>query len=141
MRNKNVGILVIEEDESAVSTIKNALREREIAGKIDVCRGFNDAVDYVSGFHSADDANIPTIAITEMSFTDGNGIDVLKKIRLNPALNSLCIFVMTDSDDLDEMEEAFQYNVAGYIHKDKDAQANKSKLTRMLDYWEICEFV
>ncbi|MEM6272339.1 MAG: hypothetical protein AAF998_23075 [Bacteroidota bacterium] len=48
---------------------------------------------------------------------------------------------MSTSDNPIDKATAYQYNVAGYIVKPLSAEKFNQAITKLVAFWEICEFV
>lgn len=123
--NKDMKILVVDDFSTMRRIIKNLLRDL----------GFNNTEE-------ADDGNtaLPLLKSGKFDFlvTDWNmpgmqGIDLLKEVRKDPELASLPVMMVTAESKKDQIVEAAQAGVNGYIVKPFTAQTLKEKIEKIFE--------
>ncbi len=69
-----------------------------------------------------------------------NGIEFLNQLRGDEHLKRTIVFVLTTSDDEQDMLHAYEANIAGYLVKEKIGE-DFMNLVSLLDmYWRFVEF-
>ncbi len=123
--DKNMKILIVDDFSTMRRIIKNLLREL----------GFNNT-------HEADDGTsaLPMLQNGDFDFliTDWNmpgmtGLDLLKAVRADPKLKELPVLMVTAEAKRDQIVEAAQAGVNGYIVKPFTAQTLKEKIERIFE--------
>ncbi len=123
--DKNMKILIVDDFSTMRRIIKNLLREL----------GFNNT-------HEADDGTsaLPMLQNGDFDFliTDWNmpgmtGLDLLKAVRADPKLKDLPVLMVTAEAKRDQIVEAAQAGVNGYIVKPFTAQTLKEKIERIFE--------
>lgn len=118
-------ILIVDDFSTMRRIIKNLLRDL----------GFNNTKE-------ADDGTtaLPMLKNGDFDFlvTDWNmpnmqGIDLLKAVRANPELASLPVMMVTAESKRDQIVEAAQAGVNGYIVKPFTAQILKEKIEKIFE--------
>ena len=118
-------ILIVDDFSTMRRIIKNLLREL----------GFNNT-------HEADDGTsaLPMLQNGDFDFliTDWNmpgmtGLDLLKAVRADPKLKDLPVLMVTAEAKRDQIVEAAQAGVNGYIVKPFTAQTLKEKIERIFE--------
>ncbi|MFQ5659264.1 MAG: chemotaxis response regulator CheY [Gammaproteobacteria bacterium] len=126
--NKDMKILVVDDFSTMRRIIKNLLRDL----------GFTHSTE-------ADDGTtaLPMLQKGDFDFlvTDWNmpgmqGIDLLKAIREDPNLSSLPVLMVTAESKRDQIIEAAQAGVNGYIVKPFTAQTLKEKIEKIFERLE-----
>lgn len=126
--DKNMKILIVDDFSTMRRIIKNLLRDL----------GFSNT-------HEADDGAtaLPMLKGGDFDFlvTDWNmpgmqGIDLLKAVRADAKLASLPVLMVTAESKRDQIVEAAQAGVNGYIVKPFTAQTLKEKIDKI---WERIE--
>ena len=126
--NKGMKILVVDDFSTMRRIIKNLLRDL----------GFNNTED-------ADDGStaLPMLQTGDFDFlvTDWNmpgmqGIDLLKAVRQDPSLSSLPVLMVTAESKKDQIVEAAQTGVNGYIVKPFTAQILNEKIEKIFERLE-----
>ncbi|KPJ88802.1 MAG: histidine kinase [Gammaproteobacteria bacterium SG8_11] len=126
--DKNMKILIVDDFSTMRRIIKNLLRDL----------GFSNT-------HEADDGAtaLPMLKSGDFDFlvTDWNmpgmqGIDLLKAVRADAKLANLPVLMVTAESKRDQIVEAAQAGVNGYIVKPFTAQTLKEKIDKI---WERIE--
>jgi len=123
--DKNMKILIVDDFSTMRRIIKNLLRDLGFANT-----------------HEADDGQtaLPMLKSGDFQFlvTDWNmpgmtGIDLLKAVRADEKLHALPVLMVTAEAKRDQIIEAAQAGVNGYVVKPFTAQALKEKIEKIFD--------
>lgn len=123
--NKDMQILVVDDFSTMRRIIKNLLREL----------GFNNAAE-------ADDGSsaLPMLQSGKYEFliTDWNmpkmpGIELLRAVRSDPKLASLPVLMVTAEARRDQIVEAAQAGVNGYVVKPFSAETLREKIDKIFE--------
>lgn len=123
--DKNMKILIVDDFSTMRRIIKNLLRDL----------GFNNT-------HEADDGAtaLPLLQSTNFDFivTDWNmpgmqGIDLLKAVRADENLKHLPVLMVTAESKREQIVEAAQAGVNGYVVKPFTAQTLKEKIDKIFE--------
>jgi two-component system, chemotaxis family, chemotaxis protein CheY len=123
--DSNLKILVVDDFSTMRRIIKNLLRDL----------GFNNVAE-------ADDGNsaLPLLKtgdfellITDWNMPGMSGIDLLKAVRSDVRLTRLPVLIVTAEAKRDQIVEAAQAGVNGYIVKPFNAQTLREKLERIFE--------
>jgi len=126
--DKNMNILVVDDFSTMRRIVKNLLSEI----------GFNNIIE-------ADDGKtaLPILEGGGVDFlvTDWNmpgmpGIDLLKAVRANPKLSSLPVLMVTAEAKREQIMEAAQAGVNGYVVKPFTADTLKEKVDKVFERLE-----
>ena len=126
--DRNMKILIVDDFSTMRRIIKNLLRDL----------GFNNT-------HEADDGNtaLPMLRTGNFDFlvTDWNmpgmtGIDLLKEVRAEERLSSMPVLMVTAEQKREQIVEAANAGVNGYIVKPFTAVTLKEKLDKIFDRLE-----
>ncbi|WP_024890275.1 chemotaxis response regulator CheY [Luteimonas huabeiensis] len=123
--NKNMRILIVDDFSTMRRIIRNLLADL----------GFNDTVEAEDG-HSA--LAVLRQEAVELVITDWNmpgmtGIELLRAIRADARLRALPVLMVTAEAKREQIVEAAQAGVNGYIIKPFTAQTLAEKLGRIFD--------
>jgi len=118
-------ILIVDDFSTMRRIIKNLLRDL----------GFNNTQEADDGLTA-----LPMLQAEKFDFlvTDWNmpgmqGIDLLKAVRADPGLANLPVLMVTAESKRDQIVEAAQAGVSGYIVKPFTAQTLKEKLEKIFE--------
>lgn len=136
---REVSILLIEDDSLDVMAIQRALAKAKMANPLHVAR---DGLEAFEILRSKDDQQIrrPFIILLDLNMPRMNGLEFLSELRGDPRLRQSIVFVLTTSDDDQDIMDAYENLIAGYIVKQKVGE-DFMRLIEMLDhYWPVIEF-
>jgi two-component system chemotaxis response regulator CheY len=120
----SIKILIVDDSITIRRIITNALKTI----------GFPETVEAVNGKEALEklaSGNIDFI-ITDWNMPEMNGLDLIKKVRSNPAYSSLPILMITVHGSEHDVVEALQAKVNSYIVKPFTPQELKEKIEGIL---------
>lgn len=127
MRAEQVNILVVDDDEVSVMAIRRAMEQHGVTNPVIVA---ND------GLHALEllrDGAVqhPRIVLLDLNMPRMTGIEFLAAIRNDPCFENLVVFIMTTSDQPQDILCAYAHQIAGYILKE-DAYRSIGRAIEML---------
>jgi len=131
-----LNILLVDDDEVDVMTVKRAFSKANIANKLFVA---TDGIEAL-GMLRAD--GVPPqrrLMLLDLNMPRMNGIEVLREIRADPALQALTVIVLTTSNEDRDRVEAYRLNVAGYLLKPVTFHAFADVMVTLNKYWTLME--
>lgn len=123
--DKNMKILIVDDFSTMRRIIKNLLRDL----------GFNntqEADDGKTGLPMLQTGNFDFL-ITDWNMPGMTGIDLLKAVRADEKLAGLPVLMVTAEAKKDQIVEAAQAGVNGYIVKPFTAQTLKEKIDKIFE--------
>jgi two-component system chemotaxis response regulator CheY len=123
--NKNIKILIVDDFSTMRRIIKNLLREL----------GFNNTVE-------ADDGQsaLPKLIgggidflITDWNMPGLNGLDLLRAVRADPSLKHIPVLMVTAEAKREQIVEAAQAGVNGYVIKPFTAATLQEKIEKIFE--------
>jgi CheY-like chemotaxis protein len=137
MSNALLTIFVVEDDEVDVMNVKRAFAQNNIRNPLFVAR---DGVEALEKLRNGEIPKERRIVLLDLNMPRMNGIELLREVRNDPALCSTTVVVLTTSKDEQDMIDAYNLNVAGYLVKPVTF-ANFCKVMVALNkYWSLVEF-
>ena len=130
-------ILLVDDDEVDVMTVKRAFTKANITNKVYVATNGVEALEMLRG------PDLPTtrrIVLLDLNMPRMNGIEFLREVRKDPALMNLTVVVLTTSNEDRDRVEAFQLNVAGYLLKPVTFSDFAEVMATLNKYWTLMEF-
>ncbi|MFC3121715.1 response regulator [Agaribacter flavus] len=129
-----VTILMVEDDELDVEVFKRTLKKEHILNPFYNVTDGEEALSVLRGQHPDIQISKPYLLVMDINMPRMNGIECLSEIRQDPELKDTVVFFMTTSEDEQDMYEAYNLNVAGYMVKSNLGE-NFLKSVRMLDQY------
>ena len=139
MSRKTVNVLLVEDDDIDVESIKRAFRKMKIANPMTVVSNGIEALEKLRGNREVAPLERPYIILLDLNMPRMNGIEFLKEIRKDEQLRDSIVFVLTTSQSDEDKVAAYSQNIAGYTVKEEVGQAF-IRLVGMLDsFWRVVE--
>lgn len=135
-----VNILLVEDDLVDVMSVKRAFRDLKIANPLFEARDGIEALEHLRGTNGRTALPKPYIILLDLNMPRMGGIEFLKRVRADAALQSAIVFVMTTSDAEEDRVDAYSLNVAGYVLKHSMGHSFIDAITMLEHYWRIVEF-
>ena len=78
---------------------------------------------------------LPRLMLLDLSMPGEGGVDVIRRVRADAALDGLTIVVFTSSDNQDEADACYAAGADSYIYKPINFALFRTVLRQTLDYW------
>lgn len=130
-----VPILLVEDDEVDVMTMRRALKDLRISNPLHVAGDGEAALEVLRNGSIAK----PCVILLDLNMPRMGGLDFLRIIKADPALRRIPVIVLTTSREESDRVETFQLSVAGYMIKPADYR-QFVEVVRAIDlYWTLSE--
>ncbi|MBI9039666.1 MAG: response regulator [Bacteroidales bacterium] len=133
--NAKIKILLVEDDQVDVMTIKRAFKDINITNPIFVCENGLEALDYLHDKQK----ELPGIILLDLNMPKMNGIEFLQEIKDDKQLKSIPVVVLTTSKEEQDKVESFNLGVAGYMIKPVDYLQFVEIIRTIHLYWTLSE--
>lgn len=128
-----VEILIIEDNSHDAELAMRALRKNHLANSVVWVRDGAEALDFFFG--AVPPAVAPRVVLLDLKLPKVDGIEVLRRLRTEPATRLLPIVVLTSSREEIDLVRTYELGVNSYIVKPVDFE-NFSEVVRQLGlYW------
>jgi len=129
-------ILLVEDDEVDIMTLRRAIDDLNVANALEVTLNGEEALRYLGNPDSAK----PCIILLDINMPRMNGIEFLKHRSGDPALTSIPVVVLTSSREEQDVVQSYSLGVAGYMIKPVDYK-QFVETVRVIDlYWTLSQF-
>jgi len=132
----SLNILLVDDDEVDVMTVKRAFAKANIANKVFV------ATDGIQALELLRSDGVPAarrLVLLDLNMPRMNGIEFLREVRSDPVLQALTVVVLTTSNEDRDRVEAYQLNVAGYLVKPVTFHSFADVMATLNKYWTLME--
>ena len=135
MMRTNKPILLVEDDEVDVLTVRRALKELKVANPLSVASNGEEALEML------EDANAkrPALILLDLNMPRMSGLEFLRRVRSNGCARGIPIVVLTTSRQDQDVVHGFEYNVAGYMVKPVDYRKFVEVMQAIDLYWTLSE--
>lgn len=120
MKEKEVHILLVEDNEGDILLAKEALKETRGHNKITVVRDGEKALQYLFRQAGFEEASLPDIILLDMNLPKVDGMEVLSRIKKDENLMIIPVVMLTTSASDCHVRDAYRNNVNCYINKPID---------------------
>ncbi|HXT10379.1 MAG TPA: response regulator [Candidatus Angelobacter sp.] len=131
-------LLVADDDENDVRLLRRAFTQVGIDVPMTVVRDGEEAIQYLHGdipFHDRITFPIPKLLLLDLKMPRADGFEVLRWVRRQSGLRRLLVVVMTNSDEPEDIDRAYDLGANSFLKKPDDFP-NLIKMSRRLhDYW------
>jgi len=137
-------ILVVEDNPDDEELTLRSLRRAHIANKVVVAHDGSEALDYLYArgeYAERDPTQIPALVLLDLKLPIVGGIDVLKRIRAEPATRYLPVVIMTSSSEDEDMVKSYDSGANSYIRKPVDFSEFAAAVQQLGLYWLVLNSV
>ena len=137
-KREAVTVLLVEDDEVDVMGVRRAFKKSHIENNIVVA---TDGQDALTKLRDGKSVPRPYLVLLDLNMPRMSGIEFLEAARQDPGLHGSIVFVLTTSKDERDKQKAYNYNVAGYIVKERMEQGFINAAGLLDQYTQINEFL
>lgn len=131
-------ILLIEDNVDDERLTLRALRKNNIMNEVVIAYDGQEALDYLfgSGTHKGRDMSVlPAVVILDLKLPKVSGLEVLKQIRSNQTTAFIPVVVLTSSDDITHIDDAYKLGANSFIQKPTDPGDYTEMVLQLAMYW------
>lgn len=140
MTGSTVTILLVEDDRVDRMAIRRAFRDLKIANPVIEASDGIEALQRLRGENGFEKVASPCLMLLDLNMPRMGGIELLEVIRSDPALHRMIVFVMTTSSAEEDLLQAYDKNVAGYVVKHRVGQDFMEAISMLEMYWRVVQF-
>ena len=131
-------ILLAEDEEDYVLLIQRAFSQAKIPNPMHVVWNGQEAIAYLKGegkYSNREEYPLPDLLLLDLKMPRVNGFEVLKWLRSQPNLAPLRVLVLTSSDAIRDVNEAYKLGANSFLVKPMDFH-DFTQLSRLItDFW------
>lgn len=128
-------ILLLEDDDVDVLTVRRALRQLKITNELVVAGNGEEALERLRGQSPLR----PGIVLLDLNMPRMSGLEFLRRVREEGLARGVPVVVLTTSKRDRDIVEGFDLNVAGYIVKPVDYSRFLAAVALIDRYWTLSE--
>jgi CheY-like chemotaxis protein len=135
--SRPINLLLVDDDEVDVLNVKRALERGRITNQIWVA---GDGHEGLALLRSGEMPRERRLVLLDINMPRMNGIEMLRELRADPALQMIPVVMLTTSNDDRDRVESFRLNVAGYLLKPVTFVSFVELMVALNRYWTLVEF-
>lgn len=117
-QNNNIKVLLIEDDEIDIESICRAFQKINLSIELHIVKNGIEALEELYGGSKKQCIKLlPDLIIMDINMPKMSGIEFLKQLRTNVALDRTKILILTTSDNTRDRLDTIKLNVYGYLMK------------------------
>lgn len=126
-------ILLIEDDDVDVMTVKRALKDLKVTNKLVPMGDGEEAIEYLR----SEGAVKPCIVLLDLNMPKMDGTEFLKIVKADSALKKIPVVILTTSNSDRDVIETFELGAAGYMVKSIDYEKFVETIQVIDRYWTL----
>jgi len=131
-------ILLAEDGEDQVILIRRAFAKAQLLNPLHVVSNGEEAIAYLQGegkYSNRDEYPLPCLLLLDLKMPRKNGFEVLEWIRQQPGLSALRVVVLTGSDEMRDVNRAYQLGANSFLVKPVDFPRFVEVTQALKGYW------
>ena len=133
-------ILLVEDNPDDVELTMMALKENNIANRIDVVTDGAEALDYLfcrGKYKGRGYEAMPAVVLLDLRLPKLDGLEVLKRIRENESTKLTPVVILTSSKEEKDLVNGYKLGANSYIQKPVDFKQFTEAVRNLGLYWLV----
>jgi two-component system response regulator len=133
-------ILLVEDNPDDEELTVRALKRNKINNEVVVARDGVEALDYLFGtgkYAGRDITLFPQVTLLDLKLPKIDGLEVLRRIRANPATRLLPVVILTTSNEERDRLEGYGLGANSYVRKPVDFDEFYTAVLQLGLYWLV----
>lgn len=135
-----VEILLVEDDPADAELTMRALRRKNLANKIHWVKDGEQALAFMfraGSYAGREPAALPRLVLLDLKMPKVDGIEVLRRLKSEPATQAVPVVVMTSSNEEKDVVASYRLGVNSYIVKPVQFEAFLDTVAEIGLYWVL----
>ncbi len=131
-------ILLAEDREDDVILVRRAFEKAKVLNPMHVVRNGAEAIAYLKGegkYSNRAEYPLPELLLLDLKMPGTDGFDVLKWMRQQPGLQAMRVVVLTSSDQMRDVNEAYHLGANSFLVKPIDFERFVEMSQAINGYW------
>lgn len=138
MTDRQIEILLVEDNNDDVELTLHALRKENLANHIHVARDGEEALEFLfcNGVHS--DRSFerpPRLVLLDLKLPKVDGMEVLRQLKADPRTHSIPVVILTSSKEERDLVQGYGLGANSYIQKPVDFEQFRNTVKSVGFYW------
>lgn len=138
MIEKDVEILLVEDNPNDAELTMRALKKQNLANSLHWVKDGAEALDFIfakGNYSNRNSNNKPKVILLDLKLPKVDGLEVLKKLKEDERTNMIPVVVLTSSREEEDMVKSYSYGVNSYIVKPVDFEKFMTSVSDLGLYW------
>lgn len=138
MTDRQIEILLVEDNNDDVELTLHALRKENLANHIHVARDGEQALEFLfcNGAHA--DRSFerpPRLVLLDLKLPKVDGMEVLRKLKADPRTQTIPVVILTSSKEERDLVQGYGLGANSYIQKPVDFDQFRDTVKTVGFYW------
>ncbi|OGI20859.1 MAG: hypothetical protein A3B68_08635 [Candidatus Melainabacteria bacterium RIFCSPHIGHO2_02_FULL_34_12] len=130
---KNIDILIVEDNQDDVFLTKYSLKTLNITGKIFLANYGQNAIEILNNLLEKNE-KLPDLILLDMNLPKLTGLEVLQQIKSNQSMYLIPTVIFTSSDSISDMKNCYEHGADLYIKKPNNINEYKKIMEYITRY-------
>jgi len=126
-------ILLVEDNVLDADLIKRALQKVEASINLEIASDGEEAIEYLDRWEKG--TPTPIVILLDLKLPKISGLDVLKQLKSHPKYKLLPVVVLTSSNEMLDIQQAYDLGANSYILKAIDYEQFSNAISLIHRYW------
>jgi two-component system, response regulator len=139
MTENLVEILLVEDNPNDVALALHAFKKSNLTNRIQIVRDGAEALEFLfrEGQFEGRTNGTPKVVLLDLKLPKVDGLEVLQRLRANPATKQLPVVALTSSREERDIVESYNLGVNSYIVKPVDFEQFTEVVRQLGFYWAL----
>lgn len=137
MNERPMRILLVEDNPLEVRLAREALAEAQVQDSLEVARDGIEALECLRRQGRFVNALRPDLILLDLNMPRMNGRELLREIKSDPNLRRIPVVVLTTSQDVADISQAYDLRANCYIPKPVDLERFVEVIRTVHHFWKI----
>ena len=138
MTQRQIEILLVEDNPDDVELTLHALRREKLANNIHVARDGEEALEFLFGNGTSAGCSFerpPRLILLDLKLPKVDGMQVLKRLKADPRTKTIPVVIMTSSKEERDLIISYHLGANSYIQKPVDFDQFRETVKTVGLYW------
>lgn len=132
---ETIEVLLVEDSPSDARLTQEAFRDGKIRNNLTIVTDGAAALSYLRRETPYESAPRPDLVLLDLNLPKMDGREVLRRIKTDPALQSIPVVVLTTSEAEEDVAKAYEYHANCYIRKPVDLDSFLRIVSVVENFW------
>jgi len=131
-------ILIAEDNDNDIVLLLRAFQKGNLSNPVQVVRDGEEAIAYLQGdgrYQNREEYPLPSLLLLDLKLPRKDGFEVLEWIRRQPGLKALRVVVLTLSEEIRDVNRAYQLGANSFLVKPIDFLDSVALVEAIKSYW------
>lgn len=137
MNNREMEILLVEDNEDDASLAIRALKKQNLANSLVHLKDGQAALDYIMGNIEQSPDHKPRVILLDLKMPKVNGIEVLEKLKADERTHTIPVVILTSSSEDPDIKRCYDLGANSYIVKPVEFDKFSKTVVDLGMYWMV----